>query len=308
MSRPHAIEHLPRLLVFAHVAEHASFAKAAAALGMSRSTVSHHVQVLEEALGARLLERTSRSVRLTDAGRELARTASDVRAAWQLGVHRLSQHADEALGSLTVTAPDLVAERFVVPAVHAFREENPRCAVELRITGKNLDVVREVDVAVRSGPLPDSGLGARRLARTEHIIVGTPALAEAWAGRTPDALSDAPWVDYSERRPRRELTDGERRVVVHDSPQVRTDTASSLMSLLMAGAGIAMMARIFVMGPLAEGTLVDLCPGWRAAEPLTFHAVTPSPRPHTPKTRRFIHHLEHAFGVRSPEDPSNAED
>lgn len=294
--RDQILDHLPRLAVFASVAETGSFSQAAKKLHLSKSTVSHHVAVLEEALGVRLLERSTRAVRLTDEGRVLEEAARLVSRAWVGAIQRLEEISAEPLGKLVVTTSDIFAERFVVPAVSAFSMLNPKCQVELQVTPENLDLLVEgIDVAVRSGPLPDSSMGAHLLMETNHVIAATPTLAAQWQAEGPGELAAAPWVDHSARRRRSALTNGEEKLQLAIKPKLEANTAMSFVALVLVGAGFGLVPKALIHEELRAGVLVDACPGWRAEQPLTIHAVTSAPRPSAVKTHRFIEQLKAEF-------------
>lgn len=287
---------LPRVLVFAAVARHCSFAAASQELNLSRSTVSHHVAALEKALGARLLERSTRTVRLTDAGRDVLETANAITGAWVDARARLEKARETPVGTLVVTAPDVIADRMMAPAIAEFVTRYPECDVDLRVTAENLDLLREqVDVAVRAGPLPDSSMGARLLFETKHVIMGAPQLAEAWPATTPADLAEAPFVDHRLRRRVTTLVCGEQSQTLAGHTRVTVDTGSSLTEMCVAGAGFGLLPEHLAAQEHAAGKLVRVCPGWSAAQPLTFHAVMPSPRPLSARVQRFVETLAERF-------------
>lgn len=288
-SEARMIADLPRLFVFAEVARRESFAAAADALGLSRSTVSHHVGALEEALSARLLERTTRSVSLTAAGQRLLASAEAILSEWNSATNAVAEGQREPRGTIVVTTPNIVAERIVVPTVIDFMRKYPACEVDLRITAKTLNLVREkVDVAVRAGPLPDSTQGARLLAETEHVIVGAPRLLERWPVESPRDLADAPWVDHRLRRRYASVSREGTTFALPQGHRVMVDSAGGLIALAVGGAGFALLPELIVQEELERGELVIVCAGWRATPSLSFHAVMPSPKNQSARVRRFV--------------------
>ena len=286
---------LPRLVVFAEVARRSSFSAAAQALGLSRSTVSHHVAALEQALGTRLLERSTRAVRTTSEGERLLAAAEAILAEWSSVREELVEGRTRPRGTLVLTAPDVIAERVLPPVIATFVRAHPQCAVDLRVTAHNLDLIRDhLDLAIRAGPLPDSELGARLLARSEHIVVARPELLGECALDSPRALDELPWLEHSARRRNEELRRGDEREPLPARSTVLADSASSLIALLLGGVGCALLPELFVREQLERGELVDACPGWRA-DPLTLHAVIPSPRQRTARVQRFVELLLEAF-------------
>lgn len=287
---------LPRLFVFAEVARQGSFSAAAQALGLSRSTVSHHVSALEKELSVRLLQRTTRAVQITAAGEQLLVAANAIVGAWAGVRHEIAEARSTPVGTLVVTTPDVIAEQYVVPAVRDFVDKFPECDVDLRITPRTLDLIRErVDVAVRAGPLPDSSQGSRLLAKTTHIIVGAPALAEQWAAETPADLAGAPWLEFRPRESDTVMQRDGQTITVEPKRRVVVDMATAFVALTRLGVGFAMQPEIMVCDELDRGELVRVCPGWTASRPLSFHAVMPSPRPQPARVRRFIDLLVERF-------------
>lgn len=292
---------LPRLLVFAEVARRESFAAAAEALGLSRSTVSHHVGALEEALSARLLERTTRSVSLTAAGQRLLASAEAILSEWTRATEAVADGQREPRGMLVITAPDVMAERIVIPTITDFVSRYPACKVDLRITAKTLDLVHDkVDLAIRAGPLPDSTQGARLVAKTEHVIVGTPRLVEQWPAESPEDLASAPWVDHRLRRKYTSVTHEGKSVALPTGRTVVVDSAGGLIALAAQGVGFALLPDLLVQQELQRGELRIVCPGWRATPSLSFHAVMPSPKKQSARVRRFVEMLLARLGPISP--------
>lgn len=280
---------LPKLVVFAEVARRDSFAGAAKALGLSRSTVSQNVAALEEALAVRLIERTTRSVRATDAGRGLLSTAQSILETWSKARVEATMGQHEPRGTLVVTAPDTIAHRFVIPAISEFLHRFPACRADLRVTPQTLDLIDDgIDVAVRGGPLADSTQGATLLTTTKHVIVGTPALMQAWPATDPEDLADAPWVDHRLRRRRSSI---QRKGISARLPQhckTVVDSASTLIDVTRRGIGFALLPELLIQDELARGELQIACEGWQGEPRLSFHAVTASPRARLSRVTEFV--------------------
>lgn len=288
------------MAVFGEVARQGSFNKAAAELGLSRSTVSHHVSGLEQALGVRLLERTTRSVRLTGAGLELSVYAFEIMERWQDAVERTRAHAEIGKGRLSVTCPAILCRQFVVDAVVTLRSEYPDLEVVIRSGPTNLNLYEEhIDVAIRSGPLPDSGHGSRLLVKSQHIIVAAPQLADRWAhARAPAELSDGPWVAFNRRGlPINRFTSpaGES-VVAVSAADVAVSSSDALLDFTEGGAGFAVIPEFLAAPGIHAGRLTHVLPQWSAGS-VAFHAVTASPRPTEKKVRRFIDLLIERFAA-----------
>lgn len=179
---------LNRIAVFARVVEAGSFTAAAAALGVRKSSVSRSVAALEETLGIRLLQRTTRRLSLTDAGAAYYARARDALAGIEEAQRAASSLGAEARGIVRLTAPvDLAGDLAMVTS--AFVRAHPAVRVEVSLTARFVDLVKEgFDLAVRAGPLVDSSLLARKLGETELGLFASPAYLDR-AGR-PRRLSD----------------------------------------------------------------------------------------------------------------------
>ncbi len=294
---PHNIlEMLPAALVFDAVVRHGSFRSAAIELKLSPSTVSARVAALEEALGLRLLHRTTRSVTLTDAGRTLSEEISTILPQWRVAEDRVRAHATEPQGVLVITAPDIFMPSLVIPTAVSFRERFPATSMVFRTTLATLSLLDEgVDVAVRGGPLPASEFGSRQLWSGPHIALATPEWLEAHPISTVQDLMSAPSLALTGRRKLRDWRNDAGETVVHNPYVVmETDTVQSYLSLLGVGAGVGFMAELLALPELRAGTLVRVLPEWVSDE-VSFHVVTPSSRRHGAAVRLFVEALVERF-------------
>ena len=179
---------LNRIAVFAQVVEAGSFTAAAAALGVRKSSVSRSVAALEEALGIRLLQRTTRRLSLTDAGAAYYARARDALAGIEEAQRAAASLGAEARGVVRLTAPVNLAGD-LAKVTSAFVRAHPAVRIEVSLTARSVDLVKEgFDLAVRAGSLRDSSLLARKLGEDELGLVASPAYL-ARAGR-PRRLSD----------------------------------------------------------------------------------------------------------------------
>jgi DNA-binding transcriptional LysR family regulator len=176
-----------RSLVFA--VEAGSFTLAARKLGITPSGVSKHISRLEDALGARLLERTTRRVRATDAGRELYRRVRPLFEAFDEAEAAVRQQQDEIAGNVRISAAPAFGRACLVPALAALSHEHPKLTYDVQLTGRRLDFVEdEIDLAVREGAMVDSALTAIKLGLTDVLLCAAPRYLET-SGR-PRKVSD----------------------------------------------------------------------------------------------------------------------
>ena len=179
---------------FVAVCDQQGFAAAARRLDLSASVVTRLVAGLEDHLNVRLLQRTTRSVHLTDAGARFLERARRILAELEEAELSAQDERAQPRGTLTVAAPLLFGRMHVAPLVSRFLDAYPDVRADLRLSDRNANLVEDgLDVAIRIGNLPDSGLVARRLSRTRRALVASPAYLAAHGGSParPEDLAQA---------------------------------------------------------------------------------------------------------------------
>ena len=194
--------------LFARVVETGSFTAAAGALGISRALASKLIQTLEESLGVRLLNRTTRRVSLTDAGRNYYQRISDILAQLAEAEAEAAEMQVEPRGKMRVSAPISFSVRHLAPALSEFQRRYPRVELELELSDRVVDLVDEgFDLAIRIGKLADSSLVARRIAPACLIMVASPRYLErAGTPREPADLVKHNFMIYTLASRRDEIT------------------------------------------------------------------------------------------------------
>ena len=183
------MDKLDAMNAFAKVVAHGSYAEAARALGLTRSAVSKAVMELEQLLGARLLDRTTRRVSPTEAGLSYYERCLDILARVEETELQVSRLHDEPKGVLKINAPMSFGALYLGDAVAAFMADYPDLRIELMLTDRFIDPVEEgVDVTIRIADLADSSLIARKLASTRRVVVASPAYI-AQFGRRPRRMT-----------------------------------------------------------------------------------------------------------------------
>src|SRR5512137_381587 len=276
----HATVDLNRVRVFLRVVEAGSFTAAAAALGVRKSSVSRSVAALEAELGIRLLQRTTRRIHLTDAGRAYHDRARDALAGLEEARQEVSALGAAPRGVVRVTAPvDLAGA--IAEVTDRFVRAFPDVRVEVSLTARVVDLVREgFDLAVRAGVLADSSLLARRLGDTDLGLYASPAYLEA-AGR-PRRLADlerhecvlyraggtaATWRLSGPR--------GEEQV--HVRGRIDADEFEFVQAMVLAGSGIG-LAPVFRLAPLVEAGELERVLPRLVQRGASVHVVWPSRR------------------------------
>lgn len=282
------------LRAFAAVVETGSFTAAARRLGLSKALVSKHVGQLEESLGVRLLNRTTRAVQPTEAGQETFRRSRrilDEVADLEEAVH---DPQGAVRGHLRIAGPRVFGEDTLVPCAAAFMIRHPAVTLELALEERRVDLVAEgFDLGVRIGELADSGLIARRIAAYRYVLCATPAyLAAAGTPLMPGELAGHAALVNAVITPdnRWEFRVDGRRTVLTVAPRARVNTAGGVRDLALAGHGIGFCLLPNVAADLEAGRLVRLLEAYEAYD-RSVHAVYPHARLLPAKVRAFLDHL-----------------
>jgi DNA-binding transcriptional LysR family regulator len=283
---------LDEMLVFARVVKTGSFTTAAAELGMPKSTVSRKVSDLEERLKARLLNRTTRKLSLTDVGRTYydycARIAGEIEDAERA----VSSLQETPRGLLRVTAP--VNAAFLAPIVSEYLQRYPDVRLQLYCTGRRVDLIEEgFDVGIRAGTLADSTLIARSLGSVTWFLVATPGyLEKRGRPRSPDDLKEHDCLLFGAEPSGAGLSldGGARSAQVALSARLLVGDMDVLRAAATAGLGIALLPAFQCVEELRAHRLERVLRDWNPPS-TPVHVVYPSTRHISPKVKSFIEHL-----------------
>ncbi|MCJ2115359.1 LysR family transcriptional regulator [Methylobacterium sp. J-001] len=271
--------------VFAKVVEVGSFGRAAEDLGLSKGTVSKAVGRLEARIGARLFNRTSRKLALTEAGHAAKASAARILAEGEAAEALAIAGAAEPRGLVRLATPMTFGVMHVAPLLPDFLRQHPAVSVDLHLSDAVVDLVGGgFDIGLRIAALPDSSLRARRLCAIRRSLVATPAYLDR-NGRPdhPDDLARHACLGYAylPTPDRWRFVDaaGAEAVIVPGGP-LRVNNAEALAPALRAGLGLALQPDFMIWDDLEAGRLERVLPGW-APPPIALHLVTPpgDPRP-----------------------------
>ncbi len=283
------MDRLDELAIFVAIVEAGSLVSAARRLRRSPPAVTRALSSLEDRIGLRLVDRTTRRLAPTEAGSALAERARALLASYEEMLVGASQAPIR--GVLRITAPVQFGRRHVAPIVSAFLNEYPDVRVELSLNDRNLDLIEEgLDLAVRIGPLADSSLVARQVGSVRRVVVASPTyLARRGVPRTPADLATHDTIFGMARSPAREWRFGppRRGSVVRLSPRLLVDDIEAQLQAAQAGRGIARVLSYQVSDELAAGSLVRLLQDFEP-EPLPVQLVTLSRSHMAPKVRAFL--------------------
>lgn len=280
------------MAAFVAVVDRDGFAAAARHLGLTPPAVTRAVASLERRLGVRLLDRTTRSLSLTDAGRRYLDGARRVLA----DLAEAEAHAQTGrlrpAGRLSVTAPQMFGRLHVAPLMSAYLTRFPEVTGHLTLSDRWVNLVEEgIDLAIRIGSLPDSGLVVRRIGETRRVLVAAPDYLERRG--TPDAPADLAAHDivhvmgaYGTGDEWRFVRAGtEVRVPV--APRFTTDSTDAALGRVEAGGGVTMVLHYQVVAAVAAGRLRLVLEGYEPP-PRPIQIVQPSARLTTAKVRAFV--------------------
>ena len=280
------------IVVFARVVQAGSFTAAGKLLELPKSTVSRKISALEARLGARLLQRTTRSVALTEAGRTYHEHCLRILAEVEASERAMTSYQDEPRGLLRVTAA--LRLRFLGDVFAELLRKYPELRVELVCTDRTLAIVEEgFDMAIRAGTLEDSSLIARKLGHVEQVLVASPTYLQRHGepehprelrrhqgllfGSAGSSKGGATWT----------LVRGDEQVPVSLEPRLVANDFDVIHAAALAGHGVAMLAEIRVREEIEAGRLRRVMQGWKAPE-VPLHALYPSAQHLAPKVAALV--------------------
>ena len=291
------MDRLDAMQAFVRVVEKGSFSAVAKERGIGQPAVSKQISALEEELGTELIHRTSRSIALTDPGRDFYESALRILDDFENATSRIGRGQTAPKGLIRATVPPTFARLHMVSKLPAFLAAYPDIAIEMSTSESPTTIIEDgFDFAIHSGDLPDSTLVARRLGQTLIVLVATPQyLARYGAPESPGDLnrfrsvvfveggSVLPWSFGSGQDAKRVIPTGVFRT--SDIEQMRMGVLEHL--------GIAQAPAWLFAAELREGTVVRLLTPFERAVPIL--AVRPASRRMSAKARIFIEHLEKTF-------------
>jgi len=289
---------------FATVVEAGSFVAAAKTLGRDPSVLSRRVTALERRLGVRLLARTTRHLGVTEAGGDYLLRVQTILAELTDADADASRFAAVPRGALRLALPLAFGRRWIAPMLPGFLAAYPEIRIEAQYGDHFTDIVAErVDVAIRIGPQPASGLVTRHLASFSRVLCASPGyIARRGKPHTPHDLTAHACIGFAQHRfwPTLPLRrDGEIAHVTVSGPLVAND-GEALAMAARDGVGI-LLGSDWLVGPeLADGRLIEVLPGWTIGEADKIGAVMPPGRLMPAKSRVFVDWVTAAFLPRPP--------
>jgi DNA-binding transcriptional LysR family regulator len=280
--------------VFVRVAERGSLTRAADALDLPVSAVSLRLARLEKHLGVRLIERTTRTMRLTDAGEKYLRHVSAAFREIEAGQATLGAMSTGVVGRIRMTAPPLMAATILPSVMADFLEKHPQVDMDIDVTGRFVDLIEDgIDVALRVAEPPDTRLIAKRIGATAGRFYAVPALLKNKARPLqPSQLSDWPMlvIASDSASVNWQLRSASKRENVAFRPRLAANDHSIILQAMHAGLGIANLP-MFLGDPLVQAGQVEVVlPDWTSRE-VPLYAIYPSHKSVSPALRALLDHL-----------------
>ena len=285
------MDRIDAMQAFVAVADLEGFAPAARKLGLSPSAVTRLIAALEERLGARLLQRTTRQVTLTDAGSRYLERARRILADVEEAEQAIEGERTRPGGRLVISAPVGFGRLHVSPVVSAYLKRFPEVAADLRLSDRMINLVEEgVDLAVRIGHLPDSTLVVRHVGEMRRIVVASPDYLKAHGEpKRPVEIASHETIQFGAMTaaPEWRFVEDGRAVSVSPSPRFSSNSADAAIQHAEAGGGLTRVLAYQAAASLKAGRLKIVLAKFEQP-PLPIHIVYPTSRLLSAKVRTFI--------------------
>lgn len=284
--------------IFSRVVAAGSMSAAGREMGLSPAVVSKRLRRLEDRLGTRLLQRTTRQIALTEAGQGFYERVVAILASIEEAEGFVTRRSALARGRLRVTAPTSFGRLHIAPHLGAFLEEYPHLSINLDLQDEFVDIVGDgYDVAIRIAELADSSLVARRLAPVHRVLCAAPSYLQRHG--EPQSIADLASNHVSLAAQHQDpwrLQGPDGLEIVRINGPVRTNSSEVVREALLAGVGIALRSTWDIGPELRDGKLKIVMPAYRASKDVGLHAVYPSRRFLPAKVRVFIDFLAGLYG------------
>lgn len=289
-----AVDELKRIGVFTRVVETKSFSEAARQLGVAKSAVSKQIAQLEKEVGVRLLNRTTRSLSLTEAGEIYYRHSADIVSRTKIALSELREYQNQPMGTLRISCPVGFGTQHLVPVIKQVRALYPLLKIDLLLEDRVINMVEDgVDLAIRIGWLQESNLVAKKICETPVIVFASPEyLAQKGTPKVPQDLQQHDWVSLSlfsspltwqfEHR-------GQKQSVQMHS-QLKSNSVAAVLALVKSGQGISALSKFVMQDDIDSGLLQPVLTDYQLA-PTGVYAVYPHREHVPPKVRIFIDFL-----------------
>jgi DNA-binding transcriptional LysR family regulator len=291
-----SFEQLKSMVVFAAVVEQGNLSAAAKHIGLSRASVSYHLKKLESQLGVKLLNRSTRSIALTEAGTAYYQSCRIIAEQATTANLQMENLKNEPEGSLKITCPVNVGLQMVVPALSDFRRLYPKIELDVMLTDEVVNIMQEgIDLAIRGAPLTDSSLQASKLSTLPTCLVGSPDyFAKYGRPTTPVELEHHDWVIYKLTSGAIKLRKGSRFYSVAVKGSISTNNAAARTAFIEGGHGLGRIPLYDAWPKIQAGTLERVLDDYQLND-IDIYGVFPPGSAGSKKLRVLIDFLKDYF-------------
>lgn len=280
------------LSLFIRVVETGSFTAAADSLNVQKSTISRRIAQLEDTLGIRLIQRTTRKLKLTPEGEELFNRAQPLVDDLEAVQDDISASKTELRGRLRLTMPTEIGVFMMNEVITSFMQTYPKLEVDVELSTRTVDLIEEgVDLALRLGPLPNSSLIARHIAGLHRGLFATPGYLEQHGmPKIPDDLAHHQCISLLKPFDHLRFTNWNDNEPVTMGGRLRTNSMSFVREMILQGMGIGRLPEVFCGELVKTGRIVRVLDEF-TLDPLEINALYASRRNLNPRVRAFLDHM-----------------
>ena len=291
-----SFEQLKSMVVFVQVVEQGSLSAAAKHIGLSRAVVSYHIKKLESHLGIKLLNRSTRSISLTEAGNQYYQRCRIIAEQASAANQQIENLKNEPEGLLKITCPVNVGLQTIVPALNDFRNLYPKIELDVMLTDEVVNIMKEgIDLAIRGAPLSDSGLQASKLSTLPTCLCGSPEYFQKYGyPKNPAELNKHQWVIYKLTSNVIDLKKGKRSFSIKVNGTISTNNAAARTAFIEGGHGLARIPTYDALPKIKAGTLESVLNDYKFND-IDVYGVFPPGGATSKKLRLLIDYLKDYF-------------
>ena len=291
-----SFEQLKSMVVFAQVIEQGNLSAAAKHVGLSRAVVSYHIKKLETQLGIKLLNRSTRSIALTEAGSQYYERCRVIVEQALAANQQIENLKNNPTGLIKIACPVSVGLHTIVPALNSFRQLYPNIQLEINLSDEVVNIIKEgFDIAIRGAALADSTLQATKLSTLSTCLCASPEyLLKYGRPNTPAQLASHDWVVYKLAASVLELKKGNRSYSVKFKGNVSTNNAAARTAFVEGGHGLGRIPTYDAAPKIKAGSLVQLLDDYQLND-IDVYAVFPPGAAESKKCRLLIDYLKDYF-------------
>ncbi|WP_160060556.1 LysR family transcriptional regulator [Psychromonas sp. L1A2] len=291
-----SFEQLKSMVVFAQVIEQGNLSAAAKHVGLSRAVVSYHIKKLETQLGIKLLNRSTRSIALTEAGSQYYERCKVIVEQALAANQQIENLKNNPTGLIKIACPVSVGLHTIVPALNSFRQLYPNIQLEINLSDEVVNIIKDgFDIAIRGAALADSSLQATKLSTLSTCLCASPEyLLKYGRPNTPAQLASHDWVVYKLAASVLELKKGNRSYSVKLKGNISTNNAAARTAFVEGGHGLGRIPTYDAAPKIKTGSLVQLLDDYQLND-IDVYAVFPPGAAESKKLRLLIDYLKDYF-------------